>query len=590
MDIYEKLKAGHLANLSSLTNKYNQISAFRLALTVGFAWSFYSYYHTREALLFLPLLVLPVVFLLSMKVHQKITWKKHLKNALISINENELAYLKNGKLPFENGLEFTDHTHPYSYDLDIFGKHSLFQNLNRTGTHMGKNQLAYSLLSQATPGRIRSNQDAIEELRPEVEWRQDLLALSQIRRDNEESYSKLIEWSTQENAKIPGFINAASFITPFLVMPCFLLYAFTPWVIFGNVGLLVILLNLLVAALQFKIIKHENINSGAIDKILGQYGSILEKIEQRSFKSDRLNELQKELAFEGKLVSEKIQRLSAIFTKMDHIENAYAAPFLNGFFLFHIHVLRSLYHWRAECKDQLAKWLDVIGQVEALSSLANFSYNYPENVFPRLNEKKEISFTELGHPLIGTKARISNDVSFDPHPFFILTGSNMSGKSTFLRTLGINMVLANCGSVVCAKEASIHPLPVLVSMRLADSLSDSESYFFAEVKRLKEIMDALDANPGFVLLDEILRGTNSDDKRAGTVEVIKKMVAKKAIGAIATHDLEVCNTTAEYPDFLTNKRFEVEIIDNELAFDYKLRDGICQNKSATFLMEKMGVI
>lgn len=172
----------------------------------------------------------------------------------------------------------------------------------------------------------------------------------------------------------------------------------------------------------------------------------------------------------------------------------------------------------------------------------------------------------------------------------ILTGSNMSGKSTFLRSLGVNMVLGGIGSVVCASEANIHPLPVLVSMRLSDSLADSESYFFAEIKRLKQIMDALEDQPAFVLLDEILRGTNSDDKRNGTIEVVKKIIARKAIGAIATHDIEVCLTTNEYPETLTNQCFEVEIQNNDLHFDYKLRSGICKNKSATFLMQKMGVI
>ena len=152
------------------------------------------------------------------------------------------------------------------------------------------------------------------------------------------------------------------------------------------------------------------------------------------------------------------------------------------------------------------------------------------------------------------------------------------------------MVLTGMGAPVCASRANVHPLPVLVSMRLSDSLSDSESYFFAEIKRLKQIMDELEQQPAFVLLDEILRGTNSDDKRNGTIEVVKKIIAKKAIGAIATHDIEVCLTTNDYPNTLTNKCFEVEIIDNELHFDYRLRNGICKNRSATFLMKKMGVI
>ena len=228
--------------------------------------------------------------------------------------------------------------------------------------------------------------------------------------------------------------------------------------------------------------------------------------------------------------------------------------------------------------------------METLQSLANFSYNNPDFCFPMLNNDYEVAFTHMSHPLLKVNHRVSNDVTFQPQSFIILTGSNMSGKSTFLRSLGINMILVRMGSVVCASQATIHPMPILVSMRLSDSLSDSESYFYAEIKRLKQIMDALDNQRAFVLLDEILRGTNSDDKRSGTVEVIHKMIQKKAIGAIATHDIEVCLTADEFPNQLINKCFEVTIENNDLHFDYVLRDGICKNKSATFLMKKIGVI
>jgi DNA mismatch repair ATPase MutS len=231
-----------------------------------------------------------------------------------------------------------------------------------------------------------------------------------------------------------------------------------------------------------------------------------------------------------------------------------------------------------------------LGELEALNCLANFSFNNKEFVFPTINKEYKIEIKNCGHPLINANKRICNDVSFNAGNFMILTGSNMSGKSTFLRTLGINMILGNAGAPICASNAQIHPLPVVVSMRMSDSLTDSESYFFAEVKRLKQIMDELEHQICFVLLDEILKGTNSDDKRLGTVKVIEKLVQKNVIGAIATHDLEVCNITLVYPKNLSNHCFEVEIINNELVFDYKLRDGICKNKSATFLMNKLDII
>jgi DNA mismatch repair ATPase MutS len=275
---------------------------------------------------------------------------------------------------------------------------------------------------------------------------------------------------------------------------------------------------------------------------------------------------------------------------MDHVQNVFASPILNGLFLFHIHKLKALDQWRKDHSEHILEWLNVIGEVEALNSLTNFAYNNPSYTYPVLNSKKEIDFEELGHPLIDDNSRITNTVSFSKQNFFVLTGSNMSGKSTFLRTLGVNMVLASIGGPVCAKSANVHCMPVLVSMRLSDSLSENESYFLAEVKRLKDIMDSIEDGTGFVLLDEILRGTNSDDKRAGTIEVIRKMIEKQAIGIIATHDLEVCKIMDEYPQKILNKCFEVEIKNDELLFDYKLRDGVCQNKSATFLMQKLKVI
>jgi DNA mismatch repair ATPase MutS len=263
---------------------------------------------------------------------------------------------------------------------------------------------------------------------------------------------------------------------------------------------------------------------------------------------------------------------------------------MNGIALYHLHVYRRLIKWKKKHAQHVNDWLDVIGEFESLGSLANFSYNNPNFAYPTINTNDVIGFTDLGHPLIDRETRVDNSVSFEHQKFIILTGSNMSGKSTFLRSLGINMVLGSIGSCICASSATITPSKVWVSMRMSDSLDENESYFFAEVKRLKQIMVHTATGPSFILLDEILRGTNSDDKRHGTIDVIKKLLSKNVIGTIATHDLEVCLTTDEYPTKLTNKCFEVEIIDDELYFDYKLREGICKNKSATFLMKKMGVI
>lgn len=590
MTKYQELRDLHSENSRKLKDRYDLISVFRLILAIGFGVCLYFYSQTDHPILILLMLAFAVGFFLAMKSHQGVSWKRQLEQALVIINENEINFLEGTKNVFENGEAFLDTSHTYSYDLDVFGEHSLFQSLNRTATHAGGSILANALLKVSDPAEILEKQEAIQELSNKLEWRQNILALARVKQDSPESHQKLMDWMRIEDGKVSSALNIASFILPGLTLLSLAIYFLTPMGIFGNIGLFLILVNLMLLATMVKSILKESFSAGEIDKILKQYSLILEKIEETPFESKKLQGLQEKLNFSGQRASQKIHALSRLFTRIDHIRNAYAGPIFNGLALYHIHVLRSLYQWRNDCGDIVADWLHVIGEFEALGSFSNLYFNNPDFSFPALNNTKELSFSDVGHPLIKKEIRVNNDVSFTPHSFFILTGSNMSGKSTFLRTLGVNMILANAGAPVCARAANIHPLPILVSMRLSDSLTDSESYFFAEVKRLKEIMDTLENNQCFVLLDEILRGTNSDDKRTGTIEVIRKMVAKNAIGAVATHDLEVCNTTAEFPNMLINKRFEVEIVDNELVFDYKLRDGICQNKSATFLMKKMGVI
>ncbi|MEM9339347.1 MAG: DNA mismatch repair protein [Bacteroidota bacterium] len=586
---YKRLLLRHQSQEKILKRRYNLVSLFRLIVAITGITFLYFYIQSNSTGLLIPCFLCLILFLFILKKHQKIEWERKVEKQLSNINEDEVAHVASGALPFENGSDFIDTKHPYAHDLDIFGARSLYQFLNRTETFRGRLALSRLLTSKSTKEQIALNQSAIKELTTRLEWRNRIRAFAQIKPDDASSVDALKKWVNMDKRGIPGFLSVLSYLTPFIVVSSFILYLITSSTIYWQVAGLFFIVNLLLLTTQMLRIKTELIPSMGIDHILRHYALILREIEHAGFESPYLVELQHRL-LTGKSASQSIHQLSILFARMDHVQNIFASPLLNGIFLYHIHQLRNLTQWRNAHVEDVEKWLDTIGEFEALSSLANFSFNNPSYVFPTLNFEQQIEFKELGHPLIRSDKRITNHVSFNEKRFFILTGSNMSGKSTFLRTLGINMVLTNMGAAVCAKEANVHPLSILVSMRLADSLGDSESYFFAEVKRLKEIMDSLSNNTSFVLLDEILRGTNSDDKRSGTIAVVKKMVEKKAIGIIATHDLEVCHTMEEFPDILSNKRFEVEIIDNELSFDYKLRDGICENKSATFLMKKMEVI
>ncbi|WP_426091939.1 MutS-related protein [Flavobacterium sp. DSR3-2] len=590
MEIYKTKKIRFSTALTAINKKYNSISILRLLSIVLFLVSIYFYIKNSEIIFIIAAIFLFGLFVVLMRIHSKLVFEKHVSQALLDINENEISYLERNKIPFENGQEFNDFHHPYAYDLDIFGEHSLFQNLNRTATFIGKKTFANQLLSILPNDEIIRNHKAVKELSEKLDWRQEFLAFAKISNDSQSNYETLLKWSTFNSAPLTKLSVFISYFTPVLFLGVLIAYLVTSNITFASILSYLFVINLIILGRFMKRIQAEIANSANIDKTIHQYSLLLQKIENESFKSEKLIDLQQKLTFKKENASVHFKQLAGLFSNMDSIGNFVTAIVFNGTFLFNVHVLKSLIQWKNDHADALEDWMKVVGEFEMLNSLANLSYNNPEFVYPTLNTNFEIDFKDLGHPLLNKKTRIGNDVRFHPQSFMILTGSNMSGKSTFLRSLGINMVLSGMGSPICASQANVHPLPVLVSMRLSDSLSDSESYFFAEIKRLKQIMDELENRPAFVLLDEILRGTNSDDKRNGTIEVVKKVIGKRAVGAIATHDIEVCLTTDDYPNILTNKCFEVEIINDELHFDYKLRDGICKNRSATFLMKKMGVI
>lgn len=590
MEAYQSRSLNYSQELKKFKTQYNTISVLRLASILLFLISGY-YYLQESTILFLFFSIsFLIAFFILMRFHTKLQFQIKMKEALISINSNEMDYLESNKLPFENGEEFIDFQHPYAYDLDVFGNHSLFQNYNRTATYIGKKTLAQQCVRLLPNEEIIRNQEAVKELADKLDWRQEFLALAKISQDTKSAYESLLKWSKSNSTPLSKGTVVISILSPVLFLGAAVAYWITSNVVYLNVLSFIFIFNLGFLGRFIKRIQLEIAHSSNIDTIISHYGLLLQKIEKEDFNAEKLIQLQKQLTYQNEMASVHFKQLASLFSSMDTIQNLITGTVFNGTFLYNLHIFKSLIVWKNQHAAALEDWLKVIGEFEMLNSLANVSYNNPDFVFPELNTNYEISFADLSHPLLSKKNRVGNDIDFQPQSFMILTGSNMSGKSTFLRSLGINMVLTGMGGVVCATKANVHPMPVLVSMRLSDSLSDSESYFFAEIKRLKQIMDELDQQPAFVLLDEILRGTNSDDKRNGTIEVIKKVIGKKALGAIATHDIEVCLTTNDYPETLINKCFEVEIINNDLHFDFLLRDGICKNKSATFLMKKIGVI
>lgn len=586
--MYSSKSAQQKKILKTLQSKANLVSWSRIVLFLTVIYLFYlMLYRKNEAMGWWVFLVF-VVFIFAVNLYLKVQAKIKYYKTLKKINDDEIAFLE-GTKTFENGIEFQDPHHAFSYDLDLFGNNSIFQFINRTGTSLGKKQLAADLQRIPTNNEIISRQQAVKELSEHVEFRQQFQTLSHLAGTTEVEDLAIERWTNSFIEKPSKIIQILAVIIPILFLISLIAFIFNWHPSASKITMFLFSFNLLLAGLMTQFIMKEIGKGDKIANSLQQYAKMIKLFENITFQSDYLINKQTQLKTNNQTATKAVNDLANLFEKLNTVANLFIFIAFNGTFQYHYWVHKKLLIWKQTNQHYLWKWIQVIGEIESLNSLANFAYNNKEYQYASVSDK-EISFESLGHPLLTKEKRVRNSIDFSNQSFVILTGSNMSGKSTFLRTVGINLVLSYTGAPIDARKAIICPLPLWVSMRLTDSLSDSESFFFAEVKRLKEIVTEAEKQPVFVLLDEILKGTNSDDKKTGTVGVIEKLHKYHVKGMIATHDLEVCETTNRYPESMTNKRFEVEIIDNELHFDYQLKAGVCQNKNATFIMKKMEII
>lgn len=545
----------------------------------------------KDELSFWGLIVLgAIVFLVAMKWQWMLNRKYSIEKLLLEINERELKFVEGGTSLFDGGEEFKSAHHAYSFDLDIFGKNSLYAHINRTHTRFGRNRLAEALLQTKTKEAILEHQKAIAEVCSNIDFRQNAEAHSLAVNDTIQRHKLLMDWIDRPTENISNGLRYGAYVLTGLFILCIALSFLNLGFPFGKLATVIFVLQLALSASRIKSIINEVSYFEKIKDELFHYKNYIEILENARFENRVLNEIQSQLKNEKGAASTHIKALSSIIDNISTVQNLVAFSFFSGMFCFHLHQYLRLLQWKKEFGTQLPLWFGALGNWEVIHSFAQLKYNFSEYQFPEISDEQVLEFKDLGHPLIQRNKRVVNDIDYSAFQFVLLTGSNMSGKSTFLRTVGINLILANAGSAVCASHSKLFPYNILVSMRLDDSLADSQSYFFAEINRLKMIVEEFPTQPSFIILDEILRGTNSDDKRHGTIELLKNLERKGALGIIATHDVEVCSLTEDYPHFFTNKNFEVEIENNELHFDYKLRTGICKNKSATFLMKKVGII
>ena len=539
------------------------------------------------------------IFLYLVYIHDRLAQQRaYLKN-LINICQKEQDALRGKTQLFDSGESYINPHHNYSFDLDIFGSGALFPALARTTTHLGRDQLAKELIAPSHKAEdIRALQQVVKELSASPEWGLEFEALGMQHEDDPKEVSDLINWiETPEY-----FSQHLGYRWLMYVLPSVLLVSLVIWVInlttgflpgfTGHIPLGLFLLNLGVVGSNSKRVNQQHSQVSKKSRILNKYSDLLQYIESRTFEAESLKIWQQQLSSEGRTSSEAIARLGQIAYNFDQRLNMVAGVILNGLILWDLIWVKQLELWKIRYRDQLLPWFEVLGKVDARVSLGRWAFNHPEYCWPILAKNRCLKAEGLGHPLLKKDTRIDNDISLGTdHDFLIITGANMAGKSTFLRTVGINLIMAQMGMPVCATKFVFYPMKVMTSMRTSDSLQDHESYFYAELKRLKRIIDRLKEDPGvFVIVDEMLRGTNSKDKHTGSLRFIVQLIQHQGMGLIATHDLSLGTLAEEYPQKVRNRCFEVDIQDGQLYFDYRLREGLSQKLNATFLMEQMGIM
>lgn len=589
-DIIQFYKNGldEYQNLSTTLNKkIKKIMAMRLtSMALLLFFFFYAVSMNVPWMLYLSGALL-ISFIVLLQWQNKLEKVLDLYKAQLLVYEEEYYFVKDGELSGKDGAEYINPQHPYTYDLDIFGKNSLFQYLNRTKTYLGEEALVRQLDTQNLEN-IAEKQAMVQELSEDISWIKTMQSYAFLCFEEKENIERFFDWLDNKEVRVnKGIYLYAKFA--WMVMLALILIQWIFNIPLNSIIIIVFIFNILVSGSIRN--KNAHLEKG-MDKMsnhIFQYGQLFAAIKDKEFQSKGLKDLQEQISKEELNASENLFSLAKIFKRIESIENIFGNILLNGFALYHVQTLKQLQDWHQEKNKELKNQLLVWGQWEALMSLALFKYNHPHYQFPTISDN-QVYFNNLGHPLMKEENMILNSIDFSEQSFVILTGSNMSGKSTFLRSLGVNYLLFSLGAPIYTKSSALKPLPLFVSMRQTDSLSENESYFYAEIKRLKQIKDAIEKEEHFILLDEILRGTNSDDKTAGAIGLLEQLSTINVNGVIATHDLEVCEMANQHENKYVNYCFESQIINDDLFFDYQLRPGICKNRSATFLMEKMGIL
>ncbi|TSE04818.1 MutS-related protein [Aquimarina algiphila] len=582
---YREQIALHTISLKKIKKQLAVSSTIRLfVFLILVAAVYFGYPNTQIIIASIVIGITAFIFLVNR--HTNLTYTKNKIKQLIDINQLELDVFEGDISLLDDGASFIDSTHPYSHDIDLFGKQSFFQYANRTTTLAGKSKLA-KILTANSIDYIEKKQEAIENLSKLPEWRQEFSAIASLVNVTV-TVSSIQKWLQHYTSFVPKLMRVLPAIVSGISI-IMLILLFTEVITF-NIFLLWFFIGLGITGTQIKKINKLYSDANKVKDTFEQYYKLVDKIENTNFQASLLQEKKQLVISETEKASHTLKQFASILNAFDQRNNMMFGVLANGLILWDILQSYRIEKWIAKNHDKVSQWFEVIAFFDGYNSLGNFAFNHPEYIYPKITSDNIIlDAKDLGHPMLNTQKRIDNDITIHKEEFFIITGANMAGKSTFLRTVALQLVMSNIGLPICAASCEYRPIKLISSMRTSDSLSDDASYFFSELTQLKKIVDALETDEYFIILDEILKGTNSKDKAAGSRKFVEKLVKAKATGIIATHDLSLCEIASELPQ-VKNRFFDAQIVNDELYFDYKFKDGICQNMNASFLLNKMGIV
>lgn len=584
-DFYKQQIAAHSEELQSLKRKLALSSTIRLLVFLVACFGVYFFFGNVKIII--PVILVAItVFIYLVTKHSELQYRRDLTKALIAQNEVELEVLNRAFHHLPSGEKYADPLHFYSQDIDLFGRGSFFQYLNRTSLESGSDFLA-NLFTENSIDDIPKKQEAIKELSEMSKWRQHFSAIASLVK-TEVSATEVAVWLKDYKPFVPKWITVVAPVFSTISVGLIVLnyfdlvsgYAIAGWFFLG----------LAISGRYLKKVNDLSSHTSKIQSTFEQFHKLILEIETQDFSSELLSDKKNLIVNSSSKASSVLKKFAKHLDALDQRSNMLIGVIANGFMLRDLRQSYNIENWIEEHKENVPMWFEVITFFDSYNSLGNFAFNHPNYIFPEINDRIPVLKVKgAGHPLLNESTMVRNDIQINSEEFFIVTGANMAGKSTFLRTVSLQIVMGNIGLPVSAVSAEYNPIKLITSMRTTDSLTDDESYFFSELKRLKFIVDEIKTDRYFIILDEILKGTNSTDKAIGSRKFVEKLVASNSTGIIATHDLSLCVAAEELPE-VKNYFFDARIENDELFFDYTFKPGICQNMNASFLLKKMQIV